>query len=312
MKTIILIGFTLLSTYAFSQYNDENLKIVNDSENIEQFSFKKIRIYPIQANDVFQNTFKDLGKYTNLENAIKENKVIISEVSDSGSVNTLYAKNTSKKTIYIMAGEVVKGGKQDRIVGQDIVLAPGESKNINAFCVEHGRWQKKESGNNFIGYMNVSSKSIRKAAVVNKNQSLVWEKVAEITQENKAGSSTGTYTALENSETYNIEMKEYLTKFKSVWNKDSKVVGVIAVTGNEVIGCDIFATHDLFVNAYNNLIHSYITEALTNGKEVTISNNKVQKYLDQFLKDETKQEENLKGNGDIFNYNGKKMHISKF
>jgi len=312
MKTLIFSMLILFSTYSFSQFNSENLSIDDDTNSNQEYSFKKIRIYPIRANDSFKNTYKDLGKYTNLEKAIKDKKIELSEVSESGSVNTLYAKNTSKDIIYIMAGEVVKGGKQDRIVGEDIVLSPGEEKNIDAFCVESGRWQQKSSGSNFTGYMNVSSNSIRKAAIVDKDQSLVWEKVGQITGSNNANSRTSAYTELENSETYKKELNEYLKKFESVWNKDANVVGIIAVTGDTVIACDIFATHDLFVNSYNNLLHSYITEALTNGKEVSISNTEVQKYLDQFLNDESSQEENLKGKGAIFKNEGKKIHVSKF
>ena len=42
-----------------------------------------------------------------------------------------------------MAGEVVKGGKQDRVIAQDVVLAPGETIDLNAFCVEKNRWVTK-------------------------------------------------------------------------------------------------------------------------------------------------------------------------
>ncbi len=62
----------------------------------------------------------------------------------NGSVNTLFAKNNSQDTIFIMAGEVVKGGKQDRVIAQDVVIAPGESLNLSAFCVEQNRWTTKE------------------------------------------------------------------------------------------------------------------------------------------------------------------------
>lgn len=302
----------LCSIYVSAQFNTDNLKMADEAELSQRFTYNKLKVYPIRANDNFRNEYKDIGKFSSLEEAIKNNKIKITEVGSSGSVNTLYAENLSDEPIYIIAGEIVKGGKQDRIIGEDVVLAPGENKNLDAYCVEHGRWSTKESGNNFSGYMNISSKEVRKAAAVNKNQSLVWEKVAGVTRTNNAESSTGSYTELENSEEYNKKLSNYLQVFKSAWDNDPEVVGVVAVTGNEIIGCDIFASHDLFVNSYNNLIHSYITEALTNGENVTLSRSEVQKYLDQFLKDESKQKENLEGKGMLFEHDGRKIHITKF
>lgn len=58
------------------------------------------------------------------------------------------------------------GGKQDRILGDDVIIKPFEEKTVSSFCVEHGRWSQKESGDKFTGYFNVSSNSIRKAAIV--------------------------------------------------------------------------------------------------------------------------------------------------
>jgi len=314
MKTTLLfVSVLIAATFtASAQYNNDNLKMTTNEQSVERYTFEKLRIYPIRANDAFREAHRSIGDYTNLKEAIEGKDIKVSEVSESGTVNTLMAENTSTDSIYIMAGEVVKGGKQDRVIAQDIIIAPGETVNLSAFCVERGRWSHKGSGGNFDGYFNVSSKAVRKAAVLDKNQGKVWEDVAKTTASNQATSGSGTYTELANSKEYQDELKDYIKKFESAWNADSKVIGVVAVTGNEVIGCDLFATHDLFVNAYNNLLHSYITEAITNGKEVAMNHNNVQKYLDDFLADESKQDEALEGKGMIYKHGKSKLHLSKF
>ncbi len=309
-KNILLfIGiFTVISMQA--QYNLDNLQpkyreLRSSNDNI-------IKIYPIKANKVFTDVHKNISKFENLENAIKENKIRITEVSSSGTVNTLYAENISKDTLFLMAGEIVKGGKQDRIIGSDVIILPNEKKNISAYCVERGRWSTKSSGNQFDGYSNGVSQNVRKAAIVNKNQSEVWSNVSQVNSKNKVSSSTGAYTALEKSKDYNDKLKKYLNVFKSAWNNDPTVVGMIAVSGDKVIGCDIFATHDIFVNAYNNLLHSYITEAISNGAPITITSNEINKYLEDFLKDESNQENSLNNKGELFKYNSSKLHLSVF
>ena len=318
MKTLLLFtSFLVLGLNSFSQYNTDNLKLTTNEYSVDRYTYENLRIFPIRANDVFREAYKDVGKFNNLETAIKDDNLEVTETDVSGQVNTLYAENQSKDTIYIMAGEVVKGGKQDRIIGQDIVIAPGKKVNLSAFCVEQGRWTKsKTKGDNgndkFDGYFNVTSKEIRKAAIVDKNQGVVWNKVAETTERNNVSSGTGAYTALDNSKEYKETIDQYMAKFKSAWDGDSKVVGVVAVTGDKIIGADIFATHDLFVNAYNSLLHSYMTDAMTNGAAVTITHTEVQTYLDKFLANEAEQEKALEGKGLLFKHKKRKLHLASF
>ncbi len=231
----------------------------------------------------------------------------------SGTVNTLFAKNNSSDTIFIMAGEVVKGGKQDRVIGQDVVLAPGQEINLSAFCVEKSRWTTKDGNQGaFTGYFNVTSMDIRKTVTKEKSQGKVWEKVDKFTEANDAKSTTKAYTALENSKEYKKNLQEYLDKFENAFTNQSNVIGFVATTGDKVIGCDLFATHDLFIKSYNNLLHSYVTEAITNGEEVTISGDKVAGYLDKLLADESKQQEEIDKNGSMLQHGGKKLHITTF
>ena len=318
MKVHLLISVLLfLKISGFAQYNSENLKLTTNDYSVKRYTYENLRIYPIRANEVFREVHKDIGKFNNLENAIKDDELEVTELSESGTVNTLYAENKSQDTVYILAGEVVKGGKQDRIIGQDIVIAPGEKVNLAAFCVEQGRWTKgKSKGSNgnakFDGYFNFSSKEVRKAAVVGKNQGEVWSKVAETTIANDVSSGTSAYTALGDSKEYKETVEKYLKRFKSAWDGDEKVVGVVAVTGDKVIGTDIFATHDLFVNSYNSLLHSYTTDAMSNGDIVKIPNGEVQKYLDKFLANEAIQEKALEGNGSMFKYKNRKLHMTAF
>lgn len=309
-KTILLFIVFTAAIGLHAQYNMKNLQpkygeLRSSEDNL-------IKIYPIKANKTFTDIHKDISKFSNLENAIREKKISITETSSSGTVNTLFAKNISSDTLLLLAGEIVKGGKQDRIIGSDVIILPGEKKNISAFCVERGRWSAQSSGSSFVGYSHGVSQNVRKAAIVKKNQSEVWSNVSQINSKNNVKSGTGAYTALENSKEYSNKMQKYLKAFNSAWSNDPTVVGMIAVSGNKVIGCDIFATHDIFTNAYNNLLYSYITEAISNGSTVTISMNEINSYLEEFLKDESKQEESLKDKGNVFEYNSKKLHISVF
>ena len=66
------------------------------------------------------------------------------QVRETGSVNNLEIENTSTEDVFIQAGDIVKGGQQDRVLTISMIL-PGKSGKvpIGSFCVEQGRWSKR-------------------------------------------------------------------------------------------------------------------------------------------------------------------------
>ncbi len=66
------------------------------------------------------------------------------KVVETGSVNNLEIENTGDVDVFIQAGDIVKGGQQDRVLMMSMIL-PGKSGKvpIGSFCVEQGRWSKR-------------------------------------------------------------------------------------------------------------------------------------------------------------------------
>jgi hypothetical protein len=58
--------------------------------------------------------------------------------------SSLTVENLSDQEVFVQAGEIVKGGRQDRVLSSDLVLPPKSSSvAIGSLCVENGRWQKR-------------------------------------------------------------------------------------------------------------------------------------------------------------------------
>ena len=317
MKKIFLLCLYCSPIACLAQYTYDNLQ-VNFLENetfAKSFTYGNLRLYPIKAKEKFKSNFKDLGKYTPLAEALEKKKIKITEKGNDGTVSSLFVENISNDTIIIMAGEIVKGGKQDRIINQDFLLLPNSGKkNLSVFCVESGRWTSRgrPSGNNFEGHYKVGSMSLRKVVEKDKDQSKVWSKVDEMNSKNSTTTSTKTYTALTNSNAFNSNLNGYVKYFTEKFSKENDVIGVIVVTGNKVLGCDMFATNQLFKQNFDNLLHSYATEAILNGASVTIANAAVKKYMDQLLSNEQQQEATLKEKGNSFSNKGKKIRVSSY
>lgn len=320
-STMIILSIMLMALHGKAQFNKNNFYMpMADSLQAAKAGFvtehKKIKLYYIKARPSLYKDLAGIGKYTTLEEALKRSEILVQEVSAGGTVNTLRFKSLSKDTILVGMGDIVKGGKQDRVIEKDTLIPPGKTLQIPVYCVEQGRWS---SGSNnytasagFSTYHSNINNDVRKSIVKEKSQGKVWEKVAQINLANATATSTGTYTAVTQSASYNKEVKEYMDEFKKAMAGDSAIVGVLAVTGNKIIGCDIYGTPQLFRSNANNILNSYIAEAVYNGSAVTITDAEVYRYLSQLLDDEEKQDKLLENNGRSLKVNGKKVKLTSF
>lgn len=117
-----------------------------------------------------------------LEKAMEAGTV---KVYETGNVNELAIENLSpNQEVYVQAGDIVKGGRQDRTLGVDLTLAPKSGKvPIASFCVESGRWTKRgeESDAHFSGSKAmVASNGLRLAIKEGKDQGQVWNEVSTV------------------------------------------------------------------------------------------------------------------------------------
>ena len=145
-----------------------------------------------------------------------------------------------------------------------------------------------------------------------KDQQKVWSKVEEINTANKTTTATKTYTALTNSGDFTKKVAAYRQFFINKMAAEKDVIGVVVVSGDKVLGCDMFATADLFTRNFDNLLHSYATEAILKGKPVSITAGKVKNYMDKILSNEKQQTSTLKEKGNSFVEKGKKLRVSSF
>ena len=314
MKAILLLSLLVLSLTLQAQYSAENLRI-EPGASLTKYAYQNLQLFPIRANQVFTDYHNDIDNYVTLKEALEKKTIRITEAGlhGSGEVNTLHIENVGNQPIMILAGEVVQGGKQDRMIGQDLILQPGiGKKDISVFCVEHGRWQSRGDGMSFNSYAHASSNELRKAARVEKSQQQVWNRVSETTAKNEAQTKTGTLTALQDSKPFGAELKKYTDHFRRVFAAQPDVIGVIAVSGDRILGCDMFATHEIFGQHYDHLVNGYATEAITSGSDVAVSYEKVKGYLISIISNEREQERLAEEKGALLIDRGKKVHIATF
>lgn len=232
-----------------------------------------LRLYPIVADEALIQQQAALAGIKTLEAAMQTKGFRLTELKQFGReqsawYNGLTLVNKTNDTVYMMSGDVVTGGNQDRVNEEDLMALPGTIRNIDVFCVEKGRssYYNPDAGEDerqlaaFRGYYNVASPHVRKA-VYGGSQEAVWSAVADVTSANSAASSTSTYAALDNNEAFKAREAEYRHFFKGKFAEYPNATGLIAVINGKIVGAELFGHPQLFQRRLDALLHSYTAEA---------------------------------------------------
>jgi len=290
-----------------AQLTYETLYVDYDSA----WQYKNLKLIPIRPKQGFGNQMPGV---ISLSQALQQGLATITErgTASTENVHFLRINNRSDKSLLISSGELIAGGRQDRMVAKDTILAPsGKDQYISVMCVEELRWSEKEK--KFV-YGNFANPFLRKVLDENKNQVLIWKEISNQLGEGNIKNKTLSYLSRNADKKMMFSADEYFKFFQQKFRSaDSNIVGFVAVSGNKVIGCDIYAGRDLFYSQLDPLLRGYIDGAILHGSPVTLPDDPVVKeYMDKLLKDEKSQEDFVKYNGKIFRQNNQVIHINTF
>src|SRR6202023_1099900 len=114
-----------------------------------------LTVFPVVASKSYPT-----GEFLTLDEGLRSGEVVVTEYGnvrglirrrppgmtpaiprEGAEVNRLVLVNNSRRPLLLLAGEIVAGGKQDRVIGKDrIVPAESDPVDLSVFCVEPGRW----------------------------------------------------------------------------------------------------------------------------------------------------------------------------
>lgn len=212
--------------------------------------------------------------------------VYIPQPSTGASVNQLVLVNRSRRPLLLLAGELVSGGRQDRVIGKDRIIPAGAPPlPLDVFCVEHGRWTGTAQ---FAAANTIVHPSVRERAAVDQKQTEVWDAVRSGTtakalpaappprmtmgdiQGAIAGNGrTEAYEKIYQSQAVGVSIDGFVDEVQRRFYqatsglKNERVIGVVVAYGGDVAWSDIFASGDLFDHYWHKLLRSYAVEALT-------------------------------------------------
>jgi hypothetical protein len=275
------------------------------------------------------------GGFITLDEGLRSGDVVVTEAgnvqglirrhpapavrNDGGGaqVNRLVLVNNSKRPLLLLAGEIVSGGKQDRVIGKDrIVPAESDPVDLSVFCVEPGRWVATSQnfgaseamyggaaggpqGHGAAPMAMMVQPSVRAKAMANKDQSQVWAEVrkqqqaletievaAAAPQAATEIAQTSSYAKVNENEQVKMQVdavaKPIEQNYQSLIRqlRDRNAVGVVVAVNGRIIWADVFASTDLLEKYWPKLIRSYASEAIvTRAKEVEVGVSQAQAFL---------------------------------
>jgi hypothetical protein len=231
------------------------------------YAYKNLAIFLIHAKDV-----KEATKFLTLQEALEQKKATVTE---TGTVNTLVIENVADDVhIYIQCGDIVRGGKQDRTIGNDYVIAPKSGKiQLSSFCVESGRWRQRgdEKAHEFSASTNaLPSKGLKVAANYSQSQSDVWQEVADV--QNKLSHNLGKSVKSQQSAS-SLELtlddkqvkkavQEYVDALSRLVDGRKDVVGFVSAINGKLNTADVYGSAELFGRLWPKLLQACSVEAL--------------------------------------------------
>ena len=285
-----------------------------------------LTVFPVTAGKSY-----DTAEFLTLDEGLRSGEVVITEAGQArglirrapagpnvrppvrdAQVNQLVLVNNSKRPLLLLAGEVVTGGKQDRVIGKDRIVPPeSDPVDLGVFCVEPGRWTAVNgryefgsghgsgAGGGMAGGVVAgvfAAPAVRSKAMADKNQQEVWNEVGKSKEAMAALVSPAAVPTVNAQTSYasvisNNEVEKKINEvatpvernYESMIRqlREKNAVGVVVAVNGDIIWADIFASSQLLQKYWPKLIRSYATEAvITRAKGGIVSVKDAQGFLD--------------------------------
>jgi len=261
---------------------------------LEPITEGNLTVFPVVAAETY-----DTSGFLTLDEGMRRGEVVITEAGraglirprpnqphpellvepagDGAEVNRLVLVNQSNRPLILLAGEIVTGGKQDRVVAKDRIVAPhSEPIDLSVFCVEPGRWTPH--GEFVSKGAPLAQPSVRREVMVDRNQQSVWASVGRALGGAVAAAPPPAAPELRASSSYahgmenaavQAKLRQFTAPIERSYSKlesqlrAQKAVGVVAAINGQIIWADVFASPELFNQYWPKLVQSYAAEAMT-------------------------------------------------
>ena len=210
------------------------------------------------------------------------------------SVPELIADNRGKSYVLLLAGEILIGGKQNRVLREDLLLPPlSGPRNIGVYCVEQGRWN--EGRKDFESRSSVVQPSVRSEVIGKAPQSRIWSGVAAASRDLRAPSPTGSYQAIYDKPEVRAHLDTATRRLDPA--VVPRAIGAAIFVGARFAGVDCFDSPGLFAREWPKLLRAYALDAY--GGAPGWDETAARKRVEVLVRGAVRAEGSLRGNAGV-------------
>jgi len=216
--------------------------------------------------------------YRTLDEALADGQLEVTEVNDGGSVPALKVTNKSEFMAFLMAGEQLKGGKQNRVLNASIMVPAHGELPIPVSCVERGRWGYRSAQFGSAGSSSHSklrhlmhlhaTEGFRDHGLPSSKQGEVWQEVDRKLGETH--SMSGTQMLQQAYEDTEVALRDTVEQLEL----PAGASGAVFVLSGRIVGFDLFDKPETLAKLWPKLVRAYAIDAYTepeSGKSLTVA-----------------------------------------
>ncbi len=241
------------------------------------FICRNLTIFPLQLSRPYGDS-----DYRTLDESLSRGYIEILEEKNP-EVRGILVRNNSRHYLFLMAGESLAGGKQNRLISEDVLLAPhGRPVRVPVYCIERRRWSQGRPELSSGGF--VAPSSMRRMAREKASQRAVWDAVSGLLEETGSRSENEDLGAVFKNESISGELARYRRELR-IPLRDT--VGCVAVIRGRIVAADVFSSPELFGKLWRKLLDSYVVDAIPRHRRpwpASPSDEEVRRFLDRVFR----------------------------
>jgi hypothetical protein len=284
---------------ALSQLTYETLYVAYDSA----WTYKNLQLIPIY----FKGPGGAKAEILSTQQGLRQKILRIKEVDNKDGADKAVLKftNKGKKKIMLNSGELLSGGKQDRVIAETKIIDPGSTEYVSVFCIEKGRW---DDDNKAFTYRGMVDGKLKKVMDLANRQHDIWKEIDRRFSDANKFSPTWSYLEL-----YKKPVKadsNYINYFLQKYNdSDSSFAGFIAVSGDQILQTEIFGTVSMTNIAFSGMLNSLVNKVSEDGGRPSLKQDYIRPVMDRLLQDEVIQKAYVGQHGKMHYYEERVIHI---
>ena len=257
-----LLVLPVLSIGDVEKTKNKNVKLAiavqADNGNLLTQYLDRAEIHPpviLGRLTIFPITLKSVNRLENvltMSEALEKKLLVVEELPSAQVPKARFTNKSENKMIFLMAGAVIVGGKQNRTLTTDALLGPNSSTVLNVYCVQRGRWTGKKGFEKIL----IAPQNIRARAMQKAGQGEIWREVARTSRKFKASDPTGDLVVVlskqEKAKHFTVLRKRIVPKLPE------KCVGIVVAKDKKIIGADLFNSPELFTRMKDKVLNAYL------------------------------------------------------